>query len=291
MSKSIFKYSFSLLNTDYVKLNSSWNYANVISPYYRIYYIDDGIAQLSGKETVLTLKPGYLYLIPSFTICNMKCDSYLSQYFLQFFEETPNGISLFQDQREIMQIKAMETDILNFKRILKINPGRGINRSDNPKVYEKQAYYDEYISLNHKTNLSLQFENQGIILQLLSRFLKSGNIVKKQTDIPSKILDSMSYIQLHLDRNITITELAKRANQNKDYFSRLFLTHTGKRPMTYILEKKIERAQHLMLTTNKTLLEISIETGFSNVPHFTNTFKKIVSITPAAYRRQNENMA
>lgn len=34
-------------------------------------------------------------------------------------------------------LKATEVDILNFKRLLEVNPGRGINRSDNPGIYEK----------------------------------------------------------------------------------------------------------------------------------------------------------
>ncbi len=290
MSKSIFKHSFSLLHVDYVKLNQNWNYNNVISPYYRLYYIDDGIGFLSDSSGRLTLEAGHLYLIPSFTICNLNCEIYLSQYFIQFFEEAPDGISLFNNNRSIMKLPAAETDIMLIKRLLHINPGRGINRSENPKVYEKETYYKEYLSLNSETKTHLTFENQGIILLLISRFLssKSFKINNPQT-VPSKILDTMSYVQLNISENITVAQLAKRVNQNQDYFSRQFLIHTGQRPLNFIHQKKIERAQYLIATTNKTFLEIAIDTGFSNLPHFSKIFKQIVNLTPGKYRHQNHH--
>ncbi|WP_281635456.1 AraC family transcriptional regulator [Flavobacterium marginilacus] len=287
MSKNTFKYSFSLLHIDYVKLNHHWNYYNVISPYYRLYYIDEGTGFISDSYGQFRLEPGYLYLIPSFTICNLNCDDYLSQYFIQFFEESADGISLFNNNRSVMKLPASDIDICLVKKMLQSNPGRGINRSDNPKVYEREAYYKEYSALNDAMKTHLKFENQGIILQLLSRFLNTNNFKTQQPQVtPSKILDTMSYVQLNLDKNLTVAELSKRVNQNQDYFSKQFLIHTGQRPLNYIHEKKIERAQYLIATTNKTFLEIALDTGFSNLPHFSKIFKLIVSLTPGEYRNQ-----
>jgi len=288
VNNNLFAYSFSLLNIDYVQLNKRWNYNNVVSPYYRIYYIDAGEGMISSPTENLVLKPGFLYLIPSFTICNLKCTTFLSQYFLQFFEESPSGVSLFKDNRRIMEIEASNIDISIFKSLLRINPGRGINRSDNPAIYEKEAFYKEYKGLNERMKTSVQFESQGIILILLSRFIESIRFKSINTSkIPSVVLDAINYIQLHLDSTIPISDLAENANQNRDYFSRQFLKHTGQRPLAYIHVKRIERAQYLIVTTNKTLLDIAIETGFNNLPHFSKIFKKNVQITPGEYRKQS----
>lgn len=288
MFKSTFKHSFSLLHVDYVKLYQNWNYNNVISPYYRLYYIDEGEGFISDQYGRLTLEPGNLYLIPSFTICNLNCDDYLSQYFIQFFEESPDGISLFSNNRSVMKLPAEEIDIALIKRLLQSNPGRGINRSENPEVYEKEVYYKEYLSLNNRMKPHLAFENQGTLILLISKFLKLTNLKADETkSISSKILDTMSYVQLNLSKNITVSELAKRVNQNQDYFSKQFLNHTGQRPLNYIHEKKIERAQYLITTTTKSFLEIALNTGFSNLPHFSKIFKKIVKVTPGEYRNKN----
>lgn len=105
MIKRVLQHTFSLLNVDHVRLTSRWNYRNVISPYYRIYYIDEGSGEISDQNATVTLESGYLYIIPSFTLCNLNCKSYLSQYFVQFFEESSDGISLFANNRAVLKVK------------------------------------------------------------------------------------------------------------------------------------------------------------------------------------------
>jgi AraC-like DNA-binding protein len=229
-----------------------------------------------------------LYVIPSFTLVHLFCKQYVSQYFLHFFEESAEGISLFEYNRKVIRTPACETDIANFKRLLEINPGRGINRSDNPTVYEKNVYYKSYQDLNKTVSDSVYFETQGIILQLISRFL-SSNLFKANSPepIPSKVLDAIRYIQLNLHENLSVANLARRANLNEDYFSRLFFGYTGQRPLTYVHEKRIERAQYLIATSNLSYSEIGEKTGFENLSYFSKIFKKVTSLTPGQYRQQN----
>jgi transcriptional regulator GlxA family with amidase domain len=101
------------------------------------------------------------------------------------------------------------------------------------------------------------------------------------------VLEAMSYIQMNLSQPLTVTHLAQRANQHQDYFSRVFLQNTGDRPLAYIHEKRIERAQYLITTTNLSYAEIAEETGFDNIPYFSKIFKKVTSLTPGQYKQQN----
>jgi transcriptional regulator GlxA family with amidase domain len=104
--------------------------------------------------------------------------------------------------------------------------------------------------------------------------------------MPSKILDATRHIQLNLRGNLTVNYLASRANLHQDYFSRLFLKYTGQRPLTYLHEKRIERAQYLIATTTLSYIEIAEKTGFENLPHFSKIFKKVTSLTPGEYKKQ-----
>lgn len=273
-----------------MQLGEKWNYNNVLSPYFRLYYIDSGSGTISDASNSIVLEPGYLYLIPSFTLCNLSCNARLGQYFVQFFEDSANGISLFHTNRSVQKIQASELDIMNFKQLLSSNPNRGINRSDNPKIYEKNVFYKEYQELNNQQSLSVFMETQGIIIHLVSKFL-SATTYKPQdlNPIPTKIMSAISYITVNLDKELSVTQLAERANLNPDYFSRLFRESTGSRPIDYMREKKIERAQYLIVTTRLTLAQIAELTGFQNSFYFSKIFKKITGIAPGRYKKQLES--
>ncbi len=287
MIKRVLQNTFSLLNVDHVKLTHKWDYRNVISPYYRIYYIDDGAGEISDQVNFLKLEPGYLYIIPSFTLCSLSCSDHLSQYFVQFFEESADGVSLFARSRVVSKIKATQLDIDLFKHLLEINPGRGINRSDDPKIYEKNIYYKEYQELNNRQNLASYIETQGILLQLMGRFLKSQqHLAQGIQHAPSKIAETIGHILVNLHQELSVTALAARINQHPDYFSRQFKIFTGERPVNYILDKRIERAQYLLATSKLAYSEIAAQTGFDTLSYFSKSFKKITGMSPRTYKKQ-----
>ena len=288
MIRRVLKESFVLLHIDHVRLDDKWNYRNVLSPYYRLYFIDGGQGLICHKKQTWTLEPGFMYLIPAFTLCNLNCSDHLGQYFIHFFEDLGDGFSLFHNSNTVFKVRASDMDIGNFKRLLQINPGRKINRSDNPRIYEKQAYYLEYEQLNNVQPYDLFLETQGILLQLVSKFLP----LKTQQpadpcSIPSNVVDLLGFIQINLGKTLTVNNLAKMVNLHPDYLSRLFIKLTGQRPLSYIHNKRIERAQHLIVTTDMSLTQISEAMGFDNVQHFSKVFKKITSLTPGRYRDQH----
>jgi AraC family transcriptional regulator len=291
MNKTISKSTFSLLNADCVKLNKNWNYRNIISPFYRLYLIEDGDGKLYTPEDSQILEKGYLYLIPSFTICNYTCSGYLHQYYLHLAEESTDGTSLFLWNRKIFKVKANASDRVNFRRILDINPGRGLTKSENPKVYEKRRIIEGFQELNNVLPVSAYMETQGVILQLLSRFLASADFeFGKNNVIPSRISNAIHYIQTNIEQEITVTHLAARANQNADYFSRIFTEHMRERPLAYIQSKRIERAQYLIPTTDLSFTEIAGQTGFETLSYFSRIFKNMTGQRPSEYKRKSRDV-
>ena len=234
-----------------------------------MYLIDNGTGMLSNPDQSLPQKKSFLYLIPSFTIVSQTCPSFLSQYYIHFIEETADGSSLFTYNRKLMRVRATSADLAYFKRLLAINPGRDLRKSDDPKVYEKSNVLTSFRNINAQLPLGNLLETQGIIQILLSRFLHNEEYrSESKTLIPSRIPETINYIQTNLSGNITVEELAGRANLSTDYFSRSFYRHTGLRPLQFINQKRIERAQFLILTTNFTFSEVAAETGFESLSYF-----------------------
>jgi len=288
MNRSILRSTFSLLNTDHVELNKNWNYKNVTSTFYRLYYIDGGEGILYNADSSIKLEPGFVYLIPSFTTCNYYCDNYLSQYYICFAEESVDGVSLFSSNRKLFKIKATDNALQCFKRILHLNPNRTLYISYNPRVYEKRPVQKSFEELNEQLHAYAYMETYGLLLQLVSIFLKPDVfLMEDKSIIHSKISDAINYIQTNLQQNITVADLAKRANHNTDYFSRLFYENTGERPLTYIQSKRIERAQLLLTTTSLPFYEIAAETGFENLSYFSRIFKNITGQTPSSYKKSS----
>lgn len=288
MNNIEFKSTFSLLNVDYVHLNKNWNYHNVISPFYRIYLIKDGYGSLGETDHAHVLEKGYLYLVPSFTLCNHHCPKYLSQFYIHILEDSTDGTSLFASNRKIQKIESVPEDIIRFNKILELNPGRDLRRTDDPHVYEKQPTLAGFQKKNNLIPLSDYIETKGLILELIARFLKPEYFKPPETKkIPSKILDSVNYILTNLQNNITVEHLSDRANYNPNYFSRIFTSYTGERPLAYIQKKRIEKAQYLIITTDQSFSEIADKIGFESLSYFSRTFKEITGQTPTQYKKIN----
>jgi AraC family transcriptional regulator len=282
------KHSFSLLNADYVQLDTNWNYKNVISPFYRLYLIDSGAGTLSTPEQTIVLEENYLYLVPSYTLFNQSCEHAMGQYYIHVMEESADGNSLFHTNRRLYKTAAHNMDKPCLQRIIELNPGRDLRKADNPKIYEKSPVIREFLDRNKRLDTAVLFETEGIILQLLSRFMDEEQFtIKSVKNISSKVPDAINYIGTHLRKKISVEMLAARANLSTDYFSKLFYQETGERPLAYLQRKRIERSQFLLISTDMPLAVIAAETGFEDISYFSRLFRKITGYTPGNYRHIN----
>jgi len=98
----------------------------------------------------------------------------------------------------------------------------------------------------------------------------------------------IEHVDTHISEQITLADLAAAAGMSRMYFASQFKVATGMRPHDYVLKKRIERAQHLLLTTSEPLVEVALGVGFQTQAHFTTIFKKIVGNTPLRWRREQQ---
>jgi AraC family transcriptional regulator len=89
----------------------------------------------------------------------------------------------------------------------------------------------------------------------------------------------------NLDKEITIARLACDCGLSTSQFARAFRQSTGCPPHRWLLQRRIKRAQDLLLTSNKTLAEIARACGFSDQSHLTRAFGKTVGTSPGLWRR------
>ena len=83
---------------------------------------------------------------------------------------------------------------------------------------------------------------------------------------------------------MTLEKLAATLHMSGEYFCRVFKKATGITPTEYIHYVRIWKAENLLTTTHATILEISMEVGFTSVSYFNRVFKKRKGSTPTEYR-------
>ena len=274
----------SLLNVDECHV-TDWNFQNVISPFTRLYLVKNGEGTIIFKNKKYELKPGTLFMIPSFTCCNYSSKTFFEHFYVHIIPQFAGGTDIFKMFGFKYESQATEADYILMKRILKLNPGRKLTHW-NPQKYSKEDFIPRNLSIQSADKFATEMETQGILLQLFSRFLQTQNSEKTKTiqSPDSAMTNVISYIQRNIDKPIKIRELSELCNLSDDYFSRLFLKTMGIRPLEYINRKRIENAQLKLVTTNDSIEKIALDVGIDNFSYFNRLFKRYSCLTPGKYR-------
>ena len=93
------------------------------------------------------------------------------------------------------------------------------------------------------------------------------------------------YIQRNYQKNLTIEFLASLFYMNSSYLSHLFRKTTGEKFVQYLNSVRIEKAKHLLATTDRKLYQIAKTVGYDNNKYFFRVFKKWEGMTPEQYRQ------
>lgn len=99
------------------------------------------------------------------------------------------------------------------------------------------------------------------------------------------IKSTINYIQNNYSGKIYIDNLAKEVNMNPQYFCRFFKANTGKTPIDFINQFRIEEAAKLIRLDNNKISEIYFEVGFDNFSYFIKKFKEYKNCTPSEYKK------
>lgn len=99
----------------------------------------------------------------------------------------------------------------------------------------------------------------------------------------------LAHIEANLSAPIRNKDLAALARVSTFHFNVLFRKCIGDSPRGYILRRRVERAQGLMLSTEKPLSDIATECGLADQAHLCRLFRRIVGESPSVWRRARAN--
>jgi AraC family transcriptional regulator len=95
----------------------------------------------------------------------------------------------------------------------------------------------------------------------------------------------IEHLHSHLDNKITIDLMASVAHLSPSHFARVFKSETGKAPMEYVQDLRLERAKKLLLAGDKSMTDIALDCGFGSPSYLSACFQKQYKMTPKEYRK------
>jgi len=93
-------------------------------------------------------------------------------------------------------------------------------------------------------------------------------------------------IEEGLDGALPVEGLARHVSLSPSYFCRAFKESFGEPPHAYIIKRRVERAQMLMLTTSDNLSQIALACGLADQAHLCRCFRQVMGMAPGAWRRR-----
>jgi AraC family transcriptional regulator len=102
---------------------------------------------------------------------------------------------------------------------------------------------------------------------------------------PWQVRTLTTYIDSNLNSSLSCEVLARLTKLSVSYFARAFKCTFGYSPHVFLLRRRMERAQGLMLKSDATLAQIAIDCGFADQAHMSRLFLQFTGERPAAWRR------
>jgi len=125
-----------------------------------------------------------------------------------------------------------------------------------------------------------------ICIQILRRYATVVFRESRSTTGLSPMQSKMvaDYIEVNLDQQLTLDELAEVAHVSSSHFLRQFKLRFGCAPHCYVIQRRLACAERLLAKTTLPIKEISAKSGFSDQSHMTRVFQRFLKTTPNAYR-------
>lgn len=128
--------------------------------------------------------------------------------------------------------------------------------------------------------------SDAIKLHLLRRSPEDRDDPAQAARLPRAALNRvLDCIEASIGTGISLAELAELSGRCRSQFTAEFRASTGRSPLQYFRERRIERAKEKLRHSNESIIDIALSLGFSGQAHFSTGFRSATGITPSRYRR------
>ena len=102
---------------------------------------------------------------------------------------------------------------------------------------------------------------------------------------PNRLKRIDEYIDCYMEQKIRVGEIAAVLGLSEGFFIRAFKAAVGVNPHSYLIDRRIAKARHMLGTSREALADIAAAVGFSSHAHMSACFRERLGIPPGKLRR------
>lgn len=239
-----------------------------------IIYVEKGTLYLSIDKTAYIGTTGSIFIVNSQQIHEMSVTEADTVYYTILF---PLTSLLFQssDTANMTLLTPLAEQTMQFTTDLSASP--------NHAVYE--TLLKELIHIYSAKKTAYQLGTKSYLLTLIYLLYSHGNIHESKKDFTYNKLhrEILYYINENYIESLSLEQIAERFHMAPKYFSRYFKNNFHTSFTEYMIHLRLERAITLLNTTDLTITEIALQSGFSSCSYFNKCFKKTFGKAPKQY--------
>ena len=244
----------------------------------RFYCNVDGSEFLINKGNICIINRGRLHHIYTedynASICRKKTIIFNPDYFIKD-----------QNIYEKYILPLLEKDAFAH---IQFNIKKGIGLDINTLMKEIEALEDEKPIGYELEEYSLIYK---VIRYLYLAYQSSKQSIHTTYDANVQIQRNMtSFIHEHFNSKIGLEDIAEAGQVSKSTCIRLFHKYTGKSPIDFLNNYRLQMSAEKLVTTSEQITEIAYACGFGQPSYFNRLFSKEYNMTPNQYRKQHARM-
>lgn len=152
-------------------------------------------------------------------------------------------------------------------------------------IVQKIAQAVEQVELLYRNNTYIRFGKAWIDSQQeMTGLQKDEFLAPRDKSSDTLVQKAKQYIQDNYVNDISLQDIADHVHLNPNYLIKTFKNSEKMTPIDYLNHVRIAQAKLLLLSNNFSVSQVSMMTGFNNIPYFTKVFKKHVRMTPSEYK-------
>lgn len=125
-----------------------------------------------------------------------------------------------------------------------------------------------------------------VFFATLIRRYGTGERRRKAGDEHSAVRQVRDYLHAHWMAPVTLGELGEFVGLHPHYLARVFRQEVGLPPYRYLTQLRVQEAAR-RLAQGEDIATVALATGFSDQPHLTRHFKRLIGVTPGQYQPES----